>query len=482
MERIANLIGGTFVGPRSGRYLDNLEPATGRAYSLVPDSDGSDIDEAVRAAERAFPAWSHTPAAERSRILLRLADLIDANRDELAHAESVDTGKPISLARTLDIPRSAINFRFFGSAILHLHSESHATDYAAINYTLRRPRGVCGLISPWNLPLYLLTWKIAPAIAVGNTAVAKPSELTPMTAYRICALAQVAGLPSGVLNIVHGTGPSAGAALVQHGGVSTISFTGGTATGREIARTAAPMFKKISLELGGKNPTIVFADADPEESLRESVRAAFSNQGQICLCGSRIFVERSIYADFVDRFAAAANALRVGDPLDESTQHGAVVSRTQLEKDLRYIQWAREDGGTIRCGGGLPSAMSDRCRDGFFLQPTVITDLDANCRVNQEEIFGPVACIIPFDTERELLDAVNGTSYGLSASVWTSNIKRAHRLAEEIQSGTVWINCWLLRDLRVPFGGMKQSGVGREGGEEAIRFFTEPKNVCVRTA
>lgn len=480
MERIANFIGGTFAAPRSGRYLDNVDPASGVAYSLVPDSDGSDVDDAVRAAEAALPAWTHTPAAERSRILLRLADLIDAQRDELAHDECVDTGKPISLARTLDIPRSAINFRFFGSAILHLQSESHATDHVAINYTLRRPRGVCGLISPWNLPLYLLTWKIAPAIAVGNTAVAKPSELTPMTAFRLGALAQQAGLPAGVLNIVHGAGATAGAALVQHPGVSTISFTGGTATGREIARTAAPMFKKLSLELGGKNPTIVFADADRDESLRESVRAAFSNQGQICLCGSRVFVERSIYSDFVDRFVAAAKALRIGDPLDESTQHGAVVSRTQMEKDLRYIQWAREDGGAVRCGGAAPPAINQRCRDGFFLQPTVITDLDATCRVNQEEIFGPVACIIPFDSEQELLAAVNGTSYGLSASVWTSNIKRAHRLAEEIQSGTVWINCWLLRDLRVPFGGMKQSGVGREGGEEAIRFFTEPKNVCVR--
>jgi aminomuconate-semialdehyde/2-hydroxymuconate-6-semialdehyde dehydrogenase len=480
MERLRHYIDGELVEPLSGRYWDNLDPAVGKVYSLVPDGDERDVARAVAAAERAFPAWSRTPAAERSRLLLKLADLVETHLERLAFAECVDTGKPLSLARAVDIPRAVANLRFFGTAILHFHSESHATDHVAVNYTLRRPRGVAGLISPWNLPLYLLTWKIAPAIAVGNTAVAKPSEVTPMTAYLFSELCLQAGLPPGVLNIVHGAGRSAGAALVRHPLVTTLSFTGGTATGAEIARAAAPMFKKISLELGGKNPTVVFADADFDETLRESVRAAFANQGQICLCGSRIFVEQPLHEPFVDRFVEMTKRLRVGDPLEPATDQGAMVSKAQLDKSLGYIDLARREGGVIRCGGSPPAPVNDRCRDGFFLQPTVVTDLAADCRVNREEIFGPVATILPFRTEDEVVAYANGTEYGLSASVWTKDVGRAHRLADRIQAGTVWVNCWLLRDLRVPFGGMKQSGVGREGGEEALRFFTEPKNVCVK--
>ncbi len=480
MLDIQNYIGGELIPPQSKAYLDNVEPATGQIYSRIPASDARDVERAVQAAEDAFAGWSRAPVEERSRILLRLADQIECRLDEFAHAESVDTGKPLSLARSVDIPRAVKNFRFFATAIMHFRSEAHATDYAALNYTLRRPRGVAGLISPWNLPLYLLSWKVAPAIAVGNTAVAKPSELTPMTAFKLSELAIDAGLPPGVLNIVHGTGPDVGEPIVLHEHVATISFTGGTATGSRIASKAAPMFKKLALELGGKNPNIVFADADLDEALEGSLRAAFANQGQVCLCGSRVFVERPVFETFLERFVAGARALKIGDPLDEHTQQGAVVSRAHFEKVMHYVELAREEGGEIQCGGGAPTDLPERCKDGFFVEPTVVTNLGVNCRTNQEEVFGPFVTVMPFESETQVVEYANATPYGLSASLWTQNLSRAHRVAEGLQSGTVWVNCWLLRDLRVPFGGMKQSGLGREGGEEALRFFTEPKNVCVQ--
>jgi aminomuconate-semialdehyde/2-hydroxymuconate-6-semialdehyde dehydrogenase len=417
--------------------------------------------------------------AERSRLLMEIARLIDTNLDKLAQAETVDNGKPLRLARVVDIPRAASNFRFFATAIIHFHAEAYRTDTVALNYTLRQPRGVVGCISPWNLPLYLFTWKIAPALAAGNTIVAKPSELTPMTAHLLTELCQQAGLPPGVLNIVHGRGASAGAAVVAHPAIRTLSFTGGTVTGAEIARTAAPLFKKLTLELGGKNPNIVFADADLDEALRTTLRSSFENQGEICLCGSRIFVEKSLYTAFVERLTSAAKALKVGDPLEPGTDQGALVSEAHLNKVLSYLQLAREEGGTILSGGGR-APVQGRCAAGYFVQPTVITGLAPECRVNQEEIFGPIVTVTPFANEDELLTMVNGVKYGLSASLWTRDLGRAHRLAERIEAGTVWVNCWLLRDLRTPFGGMKQSGVGREGGEEALRFFTEPKTVCVR--
>jgi len=480
MQDIPNFIAGEHVTPRAERWLDNVEPAAGTVYSRVADSDETDVESAVRAASDAFDGWAATPAAERSRLLLDIAARIETDLERFARAESIDTGKPLRLARTVDIPRAVNNFRFFGTAILHWSSESHSTDRLALNYTLRRPRGIAGLISPWNLPLYLLSWKIAPAIATGNTAVAKPSEVTPMTAHLLAEVCRDAGLPPGVLNIVHGSGPRAGTAITTHPGVGTISFTGGTATGREIARTTGPLFKKVALEMGGKNPNIVFADAPMDEAVATSLRAAFSNQGQICLCGSRMFVERPAYAQFVDRLVAGAEKLRIGDPLDEGTDQGSLVSRNHLEKVASYIELAREEGGTIRCGGASPDDLPERCRNGFFLQPTVITDLEPHCRVNQEEIFGPVVTVMPFDDESSVVDYANGTAYGLAASIWTENLGRAHRVADRIASGTIWVNCWMLRDLRVPFGGMKASGVGREGGEEALRFFTEPKNVCIR--
>jgi aminomuconate-semialdehyde/2-hydroxymuconate-6-semialdehyde dehydrogenase len=477
--QVGNFIDGQFVEPVGGKYLDNIEPATGRPYAQVADSDARDVDLAVAAAEKAFAEWSKKPAAERSRFLLRIADLIERDLEKLARAESIDTGKPLSLARTLDIPRAASNFRFFATAILHTESEAHITDNVAFNYTLRQPRGIAGLISPWNLPLYLLSWKIAPAIAVGNTAIAKPSELTPMTAYILCEIIREAGLPHGVLNVVHGTGPNVGFAITAHPKINTISFTGGTVTGRKVAEACAPLFKKVSLELGGKNPNIIFADADLEAAISGSVRSSFANQGQICLCGSRVFVERSVYKDFVQRFIEMASQLRIGDPLDDKTDQGAIASKTQLDKIKFYVDLAQKEGGKVALGGKAPESINERCRDGYFFQPTVITDLPVSCRTNREEIFGPVVTITPFDNEEEVITYANDCEYGLASSVWTQNLARAHRVAEQINTGTVWVNCWLLRDLRVPFGGMKQSGVGREGGEEALHFFTEPKNVCI---
>jgi aminomuconate-semialdehyde/2-hydroxymuconate-6-semialdehyde dehydrogenase len=477
--KIRNFINGEFVEPLGGKYLDNIEPATGKPYSQVPDSEARDVELAVTAAEKAFPSWSKTSTADRSRILLRIADLIDRDLEKLARAESIDTGKPLSLARSLDIPRAASNFRFFATAILHTENEAHVTDGVAFNYTLRQPRGIAGLISPWNLPLYLLSWKIAPALAVGNTAIAKPSELTPMTAFLLCEICAEAGLPNGVLNVVHGTGPKVGAAITAHPKIGTISFTGGTVTGRKVAEAAAPLFKKVSLELGGKNPNIIFADADLDAAIAGSVRSSFANQGQVCLCGSRVFVERSAYKNFVDRFIEKASQLKQGDPLDEKTEQGAIVSKTQLDKVKFYVDLALKEGGKIALGGKAPDSINDRCRDGYFFPPTVLTDLPVSCRTNREEIFGPVVTITPFDSEDEVISYANDCDYGLASSVWTQNLSRAHRVAEKIHTGTVWVNCWLVRDLRVPFGGMKQSGVGREGGEEALRFFTEPKNVCI---
>ena len=477
--QIKNFIDGQFVEPICGKYLDNIEPATGKPYTQVADSDAHDVDLAVVAAEKAFRDWSKRPAAERSTFLLRIADLIERDLEKLARAESIDTGKPLSLAHALDIPRAGSNFRFFATAILHTESEAHITDNVAFNYTLRQPRGIAGLISPWNLPLYLLSWKIAPAIAVGNTAIAKPSELTPMTAYMLCDILLEAGLPNGVLNVVHGTGPSVGAAITAHPKINTISFTGGTVTGRKVAEACAPLFKKVSLELGGKNPNIIFADADLDAAIAGSVRSSFANQGQICLCGSRVFVERSAYKNFVDRFIDKTSKLKVGDPLDPATDQGAVVNKAQLDKIKFYVDLAQKEGGKVALGGKAPASINERCEFGYFFPPTVITDLPVSCRTNREEIFGPVVTITPFDNEEEVIGYANDCDYGLASSVWTQNLNRAHRVAERISTGTVWVNCWLVRDLRVPFGGMKQSGVGREGGEEALRFFTEPKNVCI---
>lgn len=474
--RLGNFINGAFVAPVSGQYLDDICPASGDVLAQIPDSDRADAGHAVRAAKDAFPQWSKTRGEERSRLLLGLADLIEKNLDELARLESDDNGKPVALAKRMDIPRAVANFRFFATAILHHASQAHITDQTALNYTLRQPIGVAGLISPWNLPLYLLSWKIAPAIASGNTCVAKPSELTPLTANRLAELSLEAGLPPGVMNIVHGYGAKAGAAICEHPDVPMISFTGGTVTGARVAAAAAPMFKKLSLELGGKNPNLIFADADLDQAIATSIQSSFANQGEICLCGSRMFVERAIYDEFVERFVDATKKLRVGDPADPKTDVGALISQAHLEKVAGYLKLAQEEGGTILTGG---NRIGER---GWFLEPAVITGLGCECRVLQEEIFGPVVTITPFDGDDQAVQFANSTKYGLSATVWTRDLTRAHRVAAELHAGTVWINCWLLRDLRVPFGGVKESGVGREGGVESLNFFTEAKNVCVKLA
>jgi aminomuconate-semialdehyde/2-hydroxymuconate-6-semialdehyde dehydrogenase len=467
------------IAPVSGQYLDNINPAEGKVYGNIPDSDSADVTKAVESAAAAFPIWSAMPLTKRANILLKIAELIDRDLDKLALAESADQGKPLKLAKSVDIPRASANLRFYATASMHVSTESHLMEGEAINYTTQTPIGVAGCISPWNLPLYLFTWKIAPALAAGCTVVAKPSELTPMTAFLFSKLCIEAGLPAGVLNIVHGLGNKVGQAIVEHPEVSVISFTGGTVTGKRIAATAAPMFKKLSLELGGKNPNLIFADCDFDQAVSTSIQSSFSNQGEICLCGSRILVERSLYNKFIAEFVKRTKELIVGDPLEENTRVGALVSEAHMNKVLSYIELAKSEGGEIICGGKQVS-LSGRCVNGYFVEPTVIAGLDQTCRTNQEEIFGPVVTIMPFDTEEEAIKYANSNAYGLSATIWTENLKRAHRVSHQIKSGIIWVNCWLLRDLRTPFGGMKQSGVGREGGWEALQFFTETKNVCIK--
>lgn len=479
MKFIQNYIGGELMKPSNNQYLNDYNPATGQIYAQIPDSGEQDVKAAVAAAEAAFPSWSKTPIEERSAVLMRVSKLIEANLDRLAEAESIDNGKPVWLAKMVDIPRAAKNFHFYATAIEHFSTAAHAMTDQAINYTLREPIGVVGCISPWNLPLYLFSWKIAPALAAGNCVVAKPSEVTPMTAFLLAELCIEAGLPAGVLNIVHGLGPKVGEAIVKHPKVKAISFTGGTKTGAHIATIAAPVFKKTSLELGGKNPNVIFADCDYEEMLKTTVRSSFANQGQICLCGSRVFVERSIYEQFKKDFVAKVQELTVGDPMEEKNKVGAVVSKEHQEKILSYISLAKEEGGQVLTGGHAVQ-LEGRCKDGYFVAPTVIEGLSHDCRTNQEEIFGPVVTIMPFDSEEEVLGYANSTRYGLSATVWTTNINKATRMANQLEAGIVWVNCWLLRDLRTPFGGVKDSGMGREGGFDALRFFTEPKNVCIK--
>ncbi|MEM1216111.1 MAG: aldehyde dehydrogenase [Bacteroidota bacterium] len=477
MPPIRNYLNGQFRAPATGEYLDLYNPATGSVYSQVPNSDRTDVDQAVTAAEAAFPEWAARSVGERSRILTKIADLIEAKHEALAQAESLDNGKPVWLARQVDIPRAAANFRFFAQAITQFASEAHAMP-GAINYTLRQPLGVVATISPWNLPIYLFSWKIAPALAAGNAVVAKPSEVTPMTAHLLAEICQEAGLPAGVLNIIHGEGTRVGTALTRHPQVKAISFTGSTRVGAEIAKAAAPVFKKVSLEMGGKNPNLIFADCDYEKMLDTTLRSSFANQGQICLCGSRILVEASIYERFKADFVARTRALRVGPPTEEGVHLGAIVSQAHYDKIKSYLQLAQQEGGTILTGGRTVHPAGHE--NGWYLEPTIIEGLGPDCRTNQEEIFGPVVTIMPFTTEAEALRLANATPYGLSATVWTEQVSRAHRLARDIQVGIVWVNTWLLRDLRTPFGGTKNSGVGREGGFAALRFFTEAKNVCVQ--
>lgn len=479
MEKLLNYINGQLVAPESNQWMDDIEPATGQCYAQIPLSRESDLAKAVEAANNAFPEWSNCGHETRSEWLLKISDAIEKHMDAFVTAESKDNGKPEKLARAVDIPRASTNFRFFAKAASQFASESHFMEGEAINYTIRRPLGIVGCISPWNLPLYLFSWKIAPALAAGNCVIAKPSEITPMSAFLLSKICKEIGLPKGVLNILHGKGGEIGQAMVSHPKIKAISFTGGTQTGKQIAATAAPMFKKLSLELGGKNANIIFEDADLESAVNTSVLSSFANQGQICLCGSRIFVQQSIYEKFKTAFLEKVSKMKVGDPKDADSKMGAVVSKDHLEKIEHYVKLAQDIGGKV-LHGGKRVQLEGRCKEGYFFEPTVIEGLDAYCQVNQEEIFGPVVSLIPFENEADAIEQANSTAYGLSATVWTENLKQAHRVAEKLETGIVWVNTWLLRDLRTPFGGAKNSGVGREGGWEAMRFFTEPKNICIK--
>lgn len=467
------------MNPIENNWMPNYNPSNGKVSGQIPNSTKEDVEKAYEAAEKAFPKWSNTTLEERSKILSNIATLILERLDLLAVAESKDNGKPVSLAKEVDIPRAASNFQFFANAITQFSSEAHESiGLNAVNFTLRQPIGVVGCISPWNLPLYLFTWKIAPAIAAGNCVVAKPSEITPMTAFLLGEILQEAGLPKGVLNIVHGLGTTAGNAIVAHPNIKAISFTGGTKTGAHIAGIAAPMFKKLSLELGGKNPNIIFADCDYNKMLATTVRSSFANQGQICLCGSRILVEEKIYEKFKKDFIEKVAQLKVGNPSDETTNIGALVSMAHLEKVKGYIDSASKDGAKVLFGGN--KVLVTGSENGYYLQPTIIEVTDNKCSLNQEEVFGPVVTIMSFKTDAEALQLANDVKYGLSATVWTHDLNRSMQFSKQLQTGIVWVNTWMLRDLRTPFGGQKDSGVGREGGLEALRFFTVPKNVCIQ--
>jgi aminomuconate-semialdehyde/2-hydroxymuconate-6-semialdehyde dehydrogenase len=478
VRTLDHFIGGRFVPPESGSYLEDVAPATGDVIARVPRGNATDVGAAVDAAREAIDGgWGRASVAERAELCDTIAARIESRLDELAELESLDTGKPLTLARSVDIPRAVANFRFFSGAVRHNVSEMHEMQ-GAINYTLRRPLGVVGLITPWNLPLYLLTWKSAPALAMGNTVVAKPSELTPRTAALLAEIFRDAGAPAGVFNLVHGLGEEAGAALVEHPQVAGVSFTGGTETGAHVAAAAAPQFKKLSLELGGKNPTVVFADCDFDAAVQGAARAGFLNQGQVCLCGSRILVERTIHDRFLEALLEHVAQMRVGDPAAPATELGALVSHAHRDKVEGYLELAREEGGAVH-GGTRPDLPTPFDR-GAFLEPAVVTGLAHSCRFVQEEVFGPVVSVHPFGDEEEAVRLANDVRFGLSASVWTQDLTRAHRVGARLDTGMVWVNTWMLRDLRVPFGGSKESGVGREGGRWSLEFFSEARNVCIQ--
>ncbi len=479
---LKNFIGGKFVDSVSGKRFESRYPATNEVIATVPESGKEDVEMAVKSAVEAFKVWGKMPVKERSKYLMRISELIMDKLDELAYLESIDVGKPIKLSKGMEVPRASYNFSFFAEFAKYVHTEFYETDdRGAINYVLRRPVGVAGLITPWNLPLLLTTWKVAPCLAAGNTCIIKPSELTPITATKLAEIAAEAGLPDGVLNVVHGFGPnSAGEFIVAHPEVKLISLTGETTTGQTIMRTASQHLKKLSFELGGKNPNIIFADADIEQALDVTIQSSFSNQGEVCLCGSRIYVERKVYDEFVEKLVERAKKVKVGDPLDPETDMGALISEEHLQKVRTYLEIAIEDGGKILTGGKTPEHLPEKFKSGNWLEPTVIVGLNDNCRVIREEIFGPVVTISPFDTEEEVIERANNTHYGLSATIWTKDLTRAHRVAGQIEAGVIWINTWFLRDLRTPFGGMKMSGIGREGGIYSFEFYTELKNVCIK--
>ncbi|MBM7599210.1 aminomuconate-semialdehyde/2-hydroxymuconate-6-semialdehyde dehydrogenase [Virgibacillus halotolerans] len=472
----SHYINGKYVPSGSGKTFENINPATEEKLGDVQIGSKEEIDQAVSTARKALTGeWGDMPLTKRSAIIRKIGDVILERKEELAILESLDTGKPLSLSKKVDIDRAAYNFHFFADYMTTVGNETYQQDDIAIHYAVRRPVGVVGLINPWNLPLLLMTWKLAPALAAGNTVVMKPSEVTPMTATVLAQICSDAGVPDGVVNMVHGFGDT-GAALSSHADVDAIAFTGETITGSAIMESAAPTLKKVSFELGGKNPNIIFADADLDDTIETTMRSSFMNQGEVCFCGSRIYVERAIYDEFLERFVAETKKLKVGDPFKDDTNIGALVSEEHYNKVLSYLDIAKEEGGNFLIGG----TASKGFEKGFFVDPTIITGLGPDSRCVREEIFGPVVTVIPFDTEEEVLEQVNDTNYGLGASVWTSDIKRAHRFGGKIEAGMVWINTWFLRDLRTPFGGMKHSGIGREGGAHSLDFYSELSNITVK--
>ena len=480
MEPILNYINGEFLPSTSGRTMETVNPANGQPITTLPRSSADDVELATAAALEATPSWSATTMEERITWLHRIADALEEEAETIAQLESTDTGKPISLARRVDAARSVSNFRFFADFGKD-HTEPTFVDHGAVNHVHRSPIGCVGLITPWNLPLYLLTWKVAPALLMGNTIVAKPSELTPMTANHLAKILTKVNFPKGVFNLVHGLGPEVGQAIVEHPEIRGISFTGGTATGKIVAATAAPMFKKLSLELGGKNATIVLDDAPLEDVMDGIVRASFTNSGQVCLCGSRVLVDASIYDRFRAMFVEAVNTIRVGDPALEATVMGTVISKDHQAKVESYIELGQQEGGVVLTGGTAAEAPVDNVpSEGAFLRPTVIEGLSYTARTATEEIFGPVVTLHPFNSEQEAVDMANATEYGLAGSVWTADVERGHAFAQRMDTGIVWVNTWLNRDLRTPFGGVKQSGVGREGGAWSLNFFSELTNICVQ--
>ncbi|MEX1029228.1 MAG: aldehyde dehydrogenase [Paenibacillaceae bacterium] len=473
-----HFINGQYVESRNKKTFENINPATGEVMGTVAEGGKEEVEFAVAAARRALSGrWKEMTLNERSKILRKVGDLILERIDELAVLESLDTGKPVWLAKSIDITRSAYNFHFFADYMISMGTEAYQQDNQAIHYAIRRPVGVVGLINPWNLPLLLLTWKLAPCLAAGNTAVLKPAEWTPMTATVLAQICKEAGVPDGVVNVVHGFGPdSAGAAISEHPDVDAITFTGETRTGTAIMKSAANTLKKLSYELGGKNPNIIFADADLDEVIETTIKSSFINQGEVCLCGSRIYVERPAYEEFLVKFVAKTKELKIGDPFDDTTKVGAMIGKEHYDRVMSFFEIAKEEGGNILIGGKRPEGFDK----GYYIEPTIITGLDRNSRCIKDEIFGPVVTVVPFDTEEEVIAQANDTHYGLSASIWTNNLRRGHRVAHQIEAGIIWVNTWFLRDLRTPFGGMKHSGIGREGGMHSFDFYTELSNITIK--
>jgi len=478
MKIISNYIDGKLTKPKESKYIDVFNPSTGKVYAKCPDSSSLDLKLAVKSANKAFYEWKNKTNEERSKILFNVASELEKNQNEFAIAETIDNGKPLNDSKNIDIPRAINNLRFYASIVINQSSESHSLPNNVINYTLRDPLGVVSCISPWNYPLHILTWKIAPALAIGNCVIAKPSEVTPMTAYLFSKICIKAGLPKGVLNILHGPGHNIGDKIVKHPDIKAVSFTGGTKTGKIISSAASSLLKKVSLELGGKNPVIVFDDCNYKEMLKTTIKSSFGNQGQICLCGERIFIQEKLYEKFKKDFIKETKQLKIGDPLNSKTNQGAIVSREHYNKILSYFKNVKNSGANFLIGGDSKK-IKGSCSKGWFIEPSIIENLDRKSSCYREEAFGPVVSLHKFKTREEVIKLANETSYGLSASIWTSNLKTAHQVAQMIDFGIVWVNAWNLRDLRTPFGGMKDSGIGREGGNESMKFFSEPKNVCI---